>query len=53
MMLIIKLISNAITITLFILAPAIIIIKGPSATLGKELIIVKNGSIILDSIGNS
>ena len=45
-MLTIKLISNAITMILFILAPAIMIISGPKATLGSELIIVKNGSII-------
>ena len=51
--LIIRFINKAITIILLILAPKIIIISGPKATLGNELIIVKNGSIISDNIGNS
>ena len=40
----IKLISIAIKIILFVLAPAIIIIIGPNATLGNEFKQVKNGS---------
>ena len=40
-------------ITLFILAPATIIISGPKATLGRELIIVKKGSTINAKIGIS
>ena len=49
----IKLINNAITIIDNSLAPNHIIIIGPNATLGRELIIVKNGSIIFANIGNS
>ena len=49
----IKLINKAMMITLFILAPAIIIIRGPKATFGNEFIIVKKGSIILAKVGNS
>ena len=39
--------------TLFRLAPKIIIISGPRATLGREFSMVRNGSIIELIIGNS
>ena len=48
--LIIALIMRAIAIIEFILAPTHIIINGPRATLGKEFIIVKYGSIILATV---
>jgi len=38
---------------LFVLAPKIIIISGPKATLGRELSIVKKGSTILAKVLHS
>ena len=49
----IKLIKRAITIIDLVLAPAIIIISGPKATLGKLFNIVRQGSNILFKILNS
>ena len=49
----IKLINKAMTIIDFVFAPAQMMMIGPKATLGKLLIIVKNGSIILASVGHS
>lgn len=48
----IKLISRAMKIIDFILAPIQIMIKGPSATLGRLLIIVMKGSNIFFNVGN-
>src|SRR5574344_2018479 len=53
MILTIKLIKRAMTIMLLLFAPKIMIISGPKATLGREFIIVKKGSIILARVLNS
>lgn len=50
MILIIRDIIRAIITIEFLLVPTHIIISGPRATFGRELIIVKYGSIILASV---